>query len=280
MSELARLLLLVAIAGSAVTFLGSAAIWFNDEERSLRRGLRHVLKSDPEAMIVARGRGRGAGFSFATGLVAVAWDKGAWCLLYRIDEVMGAELLIDGHVTGRAFRSEPRRPVDHVAPPGVQRVSLRLIFDDPRHPDFELDLWQSGAEQRRDGPAPADAVQEANRWLARCEAIVRRPQAPRATPQVQPQPPIVAALVEPEPVPTPAPVRRAAPPPPPLFPDEDDADLVDDDLGDDLPFGDDPPWAPDPPPRQAPPAPTYKPVSKATPRSQTQQDELPFDLDD
>ncbi|PTT08181.1 hypothetical protein DBR10_09735, partial [Caulobacter sp. HMWF025] len=85
MSELARLLLLVAIAGSAVTFLGSAAIWFNDEERSLRRGLRHVLKSDPEAMIVARGRGRGAGFSFATGLVAVAWDKGAWCLLYRID---------------------------------------------------------------------------------------------------------------------------------------------------------------------------------------------------
>jgi len=278
MSELARLLLLVAIAGSAVTFLGSAAIWFNDEERSLRRALRNVLKGDPEAIIVARGRGRGAGFSFATGLAAVAWDKGAWCLIYRIDELMGAELLIDGHVTGRAFRSEPRRPVDHVAPAGVQRVSLRLIFDDPRHPDFELDLWQSGDEQRRDSPAPADAVQEANRWLARCEAIVRRPQPPRAAPQVQAPASVVAA--PPEPAPAPAPVRRAAPPPPLLFPDDDDREPADDDLGDDLPFGDDPPWAPDPPPRQAPPAPTYRPVSKATPRPETRQDELPFDLDD
>ena len=280
MSELARLLLLVAIAGSAVTFLGSAAIWFNDEERSLRRALRHVLKSDPEAIIVARGRGRGAGFSFATGLAAVAWDKGAWCLVYRIDELMGAELLIDGQVTGRAFRSEPRRPVDHVAPPGVQRVSLRLIFDDPRHPDFELDIWKVGDEQRRDSPAPADAVQEANRWLARCEAIVRRPQPPRAASQVQASPPPVAA--PPEPPPAPAPVRRTPPPPPQPLPSDDGFDVEDDDLGDNLPFDDDVPWAPDPPPRRPPPppAPTYRPVSKATPRPETRQDELPFDLDD
>jgi hypothetical protein len=273
MSELARLLLLVAIAGSAVTFMGSAAIWFTDEERSLRRALRHVLKGDPEATIVARGRGRGAGFSFATGLAAVAWDKGAWCLIYRIDELMGAELLVDGQVSGRVFRGEARRALDHVAPQ-AQRVTLRLIFDDPRHPDFDLDLWQAGDEQRRESSSPGDAVQEANRWLARCEAIVRRPQAPRVQ-TVRPEP------VVPEPPPV-TPRRAASPAPPAAELDEDEFDAIDADLGDDLPFDDDVPWAPDPPPRRPPPppAPTYKPVSKATPRPETRQDELPFDLDD
>ncbi|HWU80645.1 MAG TPA: hypothetical protein VN158_11320, partial [Caulobacter sp.] len=104
MSELARLLLFVAIAGSAVTFLGSLAIWYGDEDRRLRRALRNVLKSEPEGVVVARGRGRGAGFSFSTNLLAVAWDRGAWCLVYRLDELMGAELLVDGQVMGRVFR--------------------------------------------------------------------------------------------------------------------------------------------------------------------------------
>jgi hypothetical protein len=53
-------------------------------------------------------------------------------------------------------------------------VTLKLIFDDPRHPDFELDLWLEGDEQRRESRSPADAIQEANRWLARADAIVRR----------------------------------------------------------------------------------------------------------
>jgi hypothetical protein len=38
MSELARLLLFVAIAGSAVTFLGSLAIWYGDEDRRICAG--------------------------------------------------------------------------------------------------------------------------------------------------------------------------------------------------------------------------------------------------
>jgi hypothetical protein len=46
-------------------------------------------------------------------------------------------------------------------------VTLKLIFDDPRHPDFELDLWLPGDQQRRESRSPADAIQEANRWLLR-----------------------------------------------------------------------------------------------------------------
>lgn len=305
MSELARLLLFVAIAGSAVTFLGSLAIWYGDEDRRLRRALRHVLKSDPEGFVVARGRGRGAGFSFSTNLLAVAWDRGAWCLIYRLEELMGAELLVDGQVMGRVFRGEGRRAIDHVAPQ-AQSVTLRLIFDDPRHPDFALELWAPGDEQRRESRSPGELVQEANRWLARCEAIVRRPLPPRP---VKPETaPVVAA-------------RPAPPPEPPAsFDDEDDEDdfrappplpdspppLARRSSFDDAPRAaparpvsrstapapaprpvaepdmfDDPPWddADDEPPVPTPP-PTYKPVSKARRDTAADQDELPFDLDD
>lgn len=283
MSELWRLLLLVTLSASAVTFVGSAAIWFMDEERRIRRALRHVLKGAPETVIVAKGRGRGAGFNFTTNQAAVAWDSGAWCLIYRIDELMGAELSVDGQVIGRVFRGEPRRAIDQIVQQAAQ-VTLKLIFDDPRHPDFELDLWLEGDQQRRESRSPADAIQEANRWLLRADAIVRRPLAPKAKaaqapeasePAIKTRPP----AVEPEPAPKPytpaleavaaaAQARPAATAP--LFEEIDTtADPTDAPWDDDL--DDDPP----PIPEKA-----YKPVSKAARPPRGDQDELPFDLDD
>jgi len=187
MNEIARLLLTVALAGAAVTFAGSAVIWFRDEARRVRRGLRHVLKAEPEAMLLAKGRGRGIGFNFAAGLAAVVWDAGAWGFLYRIDELMGAELIIDGHVVARVFRHEPRRALDQVVT-HASRVTLRLVFDDPHHPDFDLDLWLEGDEARRSAGSPAHRVQEANRWIAGCEALLRRPPASRPASAPAPAP--------------------------------------------------------------------------------------------
>ncbi len=191
MNEVARLLLTVALAGAAVTFAGSAVIWFRDEARRVRRGLRHVLKAEPEALLVAKGRARGVGFNFTDGLAAVVWDAGAWGFLYRVDELMGAELIIDGHVVARVFRHEPRRALDQVVT-HASKVTLRLVFDDPHHPDFDLDLWLEGDEARRGGGSPAERVQEANRWITGCEAVLRRPQAPRRA-AVQPSAPDVRA---------------------------------------------------------------------------------------
>jgi hypothetical protein len=306
MSELARLLLFVAIAGSAVTFLGSLAIWYGDEDRRIRRALRHVLKGEPEGVVVARGRGRGAGFSFSTNLLAVAWDRGAWCLVYRLEELVGAELLVDGQVMGRVFRGEGRRAIDHVAPQ-AQTVTLRLIFDDPRNPDFALDLWAPGDETRRESKSPAELMQEANRWLARCEAIVRRPLPPRPVREA-PEPAMAAP-----PRPAPAPVAsdeiedddddfHAPPPPlpntpPPLTrrssfddarrpvasrpgsrPAPPPAAVQEPDMFDNPPWDDDEADAPETP-SSRPTAP-YKPVSKARRETDADQDELPFDLDD
>jgi hypothetical protein len=188
MTDMWRLLMMLGLAGTAVTFLGSLALWWHNDERRIRRALRNVLRSEPESMIITQGRGRGAGFSFASGLIAVAWDRGDWCLIYRIDEVIGAELIIDGQVVAKAFRGEPRRALEQVVS-SADQVTLRLLFDDPKSPDFELDLWLRGDEARRDDWSPRAAISEANRWLARVEAIVRRPARPQAPPPVVASPP-------------------------------------------------------------------------------------------
>ena len=112
MDEITHLLVLVGLAGFAVTVLAGFARWYNDEGRRVRRGLKVILHGDTHGLLVARGRGRGVGFNFTSNQVAVAWDGGAWGLVYSLDELDGAEVIVDGHVVGRIRRGEPRRGVD------------------------------------------------------------------------------------------------------------------------------------------------------------------------
>lgn len=226
MNETARLLLMLALAGSAVTFLGSAAIWLMDPARRLPRALKRVLRAWPDAIALSPASGRGAGVSFDSGLAAVCWDNGAWCLVYRLDELAGAELRVDGEIVGRTMRDEPRRTLDRVSG-ALEHVTLRLVFDDPRHPDFDVDLWTAGDQLRRVAASPADAMIEANRWLARIEAILRKPRPQRETPA-----PHTAERDdedEPEdltPEPAPAPPRpRAKPKAKPADDDDDTGEL-------------------------------------------------------
>ncbi len=218
MNDLARVLLTLALAGTAVTFLGSFILWLTNEDRRIGAALRRVLNAPSEATIIARGRGRGAGLSLDTGLFATAWDKGAWCMVYRLEEVVGGELLIDGEVVARVFRGENRKPLDRV-PASARQVMLRLVFDDARYPDFELELWATGDETRREAPTASQCAQSANQWLARIEAIVRRPRAVvSAAPP--PPPPKVARPA--------APLPEEAEDDPPWDEDNDDApDLFD-----------------------------------------------------
>lgn len=228
MDELPRVLLLIALSGGALTAAGGVAMWFLDEERRIRRALTRVLKAPPDAMVVARRRGRGAGFSFDTGLAAVAWDTGAWCLVYRLGEFNGAELLVDGQVIARAIRDEPRRALDQTALAAAQ-VTLRLLFDDPRHPDFDLHLYLAGDEVGPRPRTPADAILEANRWLARADAILRRPIAPRG-PVPASTPRAAEPTSETSGETTYEPPRPPRPAPPPAIREEADEDQ------DDLPF--------------------------------------------
>ena len=89
MDEFTRLLVLLAVAGVAVTVLAGVARWQMNEGRRVRRGLKAVLKGDTHGFLVALGRGRGVGFNFSSNQVAVVWDAGAWGFVYPLDELMG-----------------------------------------------------------------------------------------------------------------------------------------------------------------------------------------------
>jgi hypothetical protein len=208
MTEVGRLLISLALAGAALTLLGGGVIWSLDETRRIRRSLTRVLGEAPHAIVVARGRGKGVGFNFTSNQVAVAWDAGAWCLIYRLDELVGAELAVDGQVLARVYRGEPRRALDLMRGADTQ-VRLRLIFDEPRNPDFILDLWLPEDETRKGSMNAAEAIQEANRWIARVESLLRRPVSPRpalvAAPPPQPQPARPAPTVRADPAPEPPP---------------------------------------------------------------------------
>jgi hypothetical protein len=199
MDEVARLLVLLAVAGAALTLLGAVAIWRMDEIRRTRRGLKAMLKGDLHGVLVAKGRGRGVGFNFTENVVACSWDQGAWGLVYHLDELIGAEAIADGQVVARVHRGETRRALDSLG--GAEdRVALRLVFNDLTHPDFVLDLWLPTDDGRRDGFGPEEALEECNRWLARIEALFRRPATRRTAPVVAPVvPPPVAAPLAPLP---------------------------------------------------------------------------------
>jgi len=207
MDEVTRLLALLGVAGVTITLLAGVARWRMNEGRRVRRGLKTVLKGDVHGFLVALGRGRGVGFNFTRNQVAVVWDAGAWGFVYALDDLMGAEAIVDGRVVGRVHRGEARRALD--AFDAAERVALRLVFDDPSAPDFVLDLWLPEDESRRDELPPPEALAEANRWLARIEALLRRPittrrpnrapvvaapaAAPQAAPEPEPAPPVAAA---------------------------------------------------------------------------------------
>jgi hypothetical protein len=183
MEDLLRTLLLVLLGGVALTVAGAGLAWWFEEERRLKRLIRRALGGEVDAAIVAKGRGAAAGFSMASNQFVVMGAGGADALLYRLDHVDGAELIIDHIVVARVFRNEGRRPLDRIEN-GPESVTLRLIFNDARNPDFDLDLWLAEDVERRHSPRPADAIHEARSWLARIDAILRRAPVQRiATPE-------------------------------------------------------------------------------------------------
>jgi len=220
MDEVARLLVLLGVAGAALTLLGGVAIWRMDEGRRSQRGLKVMLKGDTHGLLVARGRGRAIGFNFTTNQIACSWDQGAWGLVYELDELIGAEAIADGQVVARVHRGETRRALDSLGG-AEKRVALRLAFNDVTHPEFVLDLWLPIDDGRRDAWEPEEALEECNRWLARIEALFRRPPTMRARAAAATAAPVVAA-------PTPLPfVLQDRPAPPQEEDDEDEDDYAD-----------------------------------------------------
>lgn len=188
MIEIVRILLLLGITGAGVTFVASGVTWWMDEERRLYRVAKKVLDGRPDGFIVAVGRNAAAGFRLAGHKVLVMRDGGAHALLYQLYNLVGSELIVDDEVVARVSRDEPKRSLDQVTA-GANHVVLRLMFDDPRHPDFSLELWQPRDQLRNETRTAAATIREARAWLGRCEAIMRR----ATPPEPEPPPTLVTA---------------------------------------------------------------------------------------
>ena len=172
MDHLGQVLLLLLLGGGAMTALAAATVWWVEPARRVARTLNRALAGPADSLVVAPARGQGAGLRLDENRIAVVRDFGDPGLIFDLDELIGAELIFDGQVCARAFRGEGRRALDRIDPE-VSKVMVRLVFDDVRDPEFELELWNAADLPRpgQDGPA---AVQAARRWFARLEAVLRR----------------------------------------------------------------------------------------------------------
>ena len=182
MSEVLRTILIVLLAGVAVTTIAIFASWWFEPSRRLRRALRRVLGGTPECEALDLAEGRAAGLDFESESLAVLWRTGSAGLLYSFDEIEGAELIVDGKVIARARRDEPRRLIDQITG-DAERVSLRLLFQDTRHPEFELELFGPGSILSDAG----DGVRLGRRWLSHVESVLRKP-VPRPAPELRLEP--------------------------------------------------------------------------------------------
>ncbi len=128
--------------------------------------------------------------------------------LYTINDLIGIEVFANDRVVARVLRSGPHKMLDDIAPE-VSRVTIRLVFDDPSHPDYELVLWDPHDALTARAEGPRAAMETARKWFYHVEAILRRPAPekpkPAPTAPVAPEPLKVAA-------PAPAGDKPAAPP--------------------------------------------------------------------
>ena len=198
MNDVMRLVLLLAIAGVALTAVGGLVARFLDPQRRLRRFLRQALQADPEGVMLDRGLGRALAFNLDVGRVCVLWDKGRKGLIYRTEQLVGGELMVDHQVMARCYRGEPRKLLDEV-PMSAHKVTLRLIFDNPRDPEFELELWPARHGRGHEHPSPADAEFAGRRWITGLEAIIRQPAPARMLTKPAPLTPVLPDEDEPPP---------------------------------------------------------------------------------
>jgi hypothetical protein len=155
----------LAITGAAMAFS-----WWMEPGRRATRLMSNLMGGHLDVVEVAPIRGQGVGLSIAPPGVAVVRRSGDMGLAFGFEELLGAELIFNGEVRARAFRAEPRRPLDQTHPV-VSHVCVRLVFDDVRDPDFELVLLHPDDPR----PEPARKVEAARRLFAHLEAVIRQP---------------------------------------------------------------------------------------------------------
>lgn len=190
----------------------------------------------PEVESIEPVRRAACAISYAANKIVIVRDFGKKpTRLYTIGDLFGLEVFVDGKVFARVVRAGSHKPLDTGSykavddiDPNVQTVVMRLIFDDPSHPDYELKLWDPNDALTARAEGPRAALITARKWFYHVEAILRRP-APselRSPAPFSPAPePAKVAALAPAPASLPAP-QPAIPAPAPAMSPKSEGDVL------------------------------------------------------
>ena len=181
-----------------------------EQPRKLEDEVREALAgAKPEVESIEPVRKAALAISYAANKIVIIRDFGKKpTRLYTVNDLVGIEVFVNDKVVARILRSGPHKMFDDIAPE-VHRVTIRLVFDDPSHPDYELVLWDPHDALTARAEGPRAAMETARKWFYHVEAIIRRPQpreikpVPTSPPPV-PEPAKVAAVAEGPALPPPA----------------------------------------------------------------------------
>ena len=191
MEALLRPLIWFVAGSAAIAAVSAVLVWWMEPSRRAIRAMTKLLGGRCDFAATAPLRGQGVAVSILPEGIAVVRRSGDRGMAFGFAELVGAELILDGEVRARAFIGESRRPLDSPRLK-AQQVSVRLVFDDLRRPEFEIQML----EPQDVTVNPEEELAAARRLFAHLEAILRRAGS--------------------------APARPAAPPAPPAFDDDDD----------------------------------------------------------
>ncbi len=203
---LAPLVILSAAAFAILVILYRIYETRVEQPKKLEDEVKEALAgAKPEVESIEPVRKAALAISYAANKIVIIRDFGKKPpRLYTINDLIGIEVFINDKIVARVLRAGPHKMLDDIAPE-VHRVTIRLIFDDPSHPDYELVLWDPHDALTARAEGPRAAMETARKWFYHVEAIIRRPQ-PREVKPVPTSPPPV-----PEPAKIPAVAEAAAP---------------------------------------------------------------------
>src|SRR5690606_6041563 len=180
MGETFRAILLIALIAAFLTTGVLLFSWWMESERRLRRAMKKALGATAAPVAWSAHDGRAAALDHDGGQLVVLRNRPAMGLGDDVAEVLGAEIIVDGHVVARVLRGQMRKEIDLDAP-DAELVVLRLIFSDPHNAEFELALWNgsrtapaSEAEKTSGARSPGEGLRLGRRWLSHVEALMQR----------------------------------------------------------------------------------------------------------
>jgi hypothetical protein len=136
-----------------------------------------LMGAKPDVASIEPVRRAAAALSYLSNRVVIVREFGKIpTRIYSIHELIGIEVFVNNKINARILRGGAHKMFDDIAPQ-VDRVTIRLVFNDPSKPDFELVLWDPHDQLSARAEGPRGAIETARRWFYHVEAIIRKPLA-------------------------------------------------------------------------------------------------------